>query len=95
MWLQLIDKVEDAKRIPEGLVYLRAKSVSMITELTGNDQLEKIVRKQLYRYNRKKIQKYSPSLAFSYERILDQKDFGFIFSYKFKSNINKLIGKAE
>jgi glycosyltransferase involved in cell wall biosynthesis len=95
MWLQLIDKAEHAKRIPEGLVYLRAKSISMITELTGNDEMEKSVREQLYRYNRKKIQKYLPMLAFSYERNLAQKDWGFMITYKMERTVNKLMGKAK
>jgi glycosyltransferase involved in cell wall biosynthesis len=95
LWLQLIDKVEHAKRIPEALVYLRVKAKSMITELTGNEKMEQKVREQLYRYNRKKIQKHFPSLALSYERKFPQKDWYFIFSYKLSRIFQKLIGTAE
>jgi glycosyltransferase involved in cell wall biosynthesis len=95
MWLQLIDRIEHAKRIPEALVYLRVKSFSMIIELTDNKVMEQKVRQQLYLYNRRKIQKHFPSLALSFEKKLEQKDRVFMIGYKFKRIFLKLIGTAK
>jgi glycosyltransferase involved in cell wall biosynthesis len=95
LWLQMIDKPNDAIRIPEGLFYTRVKRESMIKELTGNKGLEQKVREQLYCYNRKKIQKYFPSLALSYELKFEQKDWGFILSYRLERILQKLTGTAK
>jgi glycosyltransferase involved in cell wall biosynthesis len=90
MWLQLINEPKDAVRVPEGLFYQRIKEQSMITELRDNTTLERKVRKQIYLYNRKKMQSYVPELAYWYEKQFKNKDLEFLAGYKLGRAVKKV-----
>lgn len=82
MWLQIIDHPSDAVCVHKGLFYQRIKEQSMITELLADEKKEQQVRKNLYRYNRKKIQHYAPELAIWHEQQLDNPDKMFLLKNK-------------
>lgn len=64
MWLQLIEHQDQAIRIPEPLFYCRVKESSMITELTGNVDLETRIRRQVWENNRNRLEIWAPELFY-------------------------------
>lgn len=91
MWLQIIDHPSDAVCVHKGLFYQRIKEQSMITELLADEKKEQQVRKNLYRYNRKKMQKHAPALAYHYEKSHYLKDLSFMLRFTLEKMKQKYL----
>lgn len=84
LWLQLIDRNDQAIRVPLPLVNVRVKEQSMIKDIQGQPEIEKEIRKEIYFLNRKKFQAIVPELAFSFERKSKNPDIAFLIHYWFQ-----------
>ena len=73
LWLQLIDRNEDAFRIPEPLFFFHCKEKSMIKDLQAERDKALAVRKQVLINNLPKIRKYAPDLVPAEYRSLAKK----------------------
>jgi glycosyltransferase involved in cell wall biosynthesis len=90
LWLQMIEKDDEAFHIRRPLFRYRVNPGSMVRALQGNKEKVWEMRKRAYLNNRKKIQIIYPEFAYWWERQLSKKDYKFIVRYRLENGLKKL-----